>query len=1450
MRNIISILLVLFTGLCFAQEKLVHNETISEYTGYSYKVMGSLSIKVLPGNEFRVSAATDGTFRAYAYNRKQNINGSQNQNYIRTEVARVAGLQDEYEFARAPVEDKSIEFEYFDNLGRSLQSINVQNSPNNKDVIVPVVYDDFGRQHLQYLPYEAGATNGKYRLAAESEDISFYEDIKGDSRPFTEVLFEDSPLNRPIGQYDPGEVWKSNGKKKERIVLINGSNEIRKWTIENDEPISFKYYPQGALIGTKTIDEDGREVVEYNDFRGLKVVSRKLGDAGQWHDTYYIHDAFGQVRYVLSPEALNDSPDAVSGEVEFVGGSKNFTNANFEGKNIVYGSNATVKLRPDFNFTATATNKFSITSGAPPVGAIDGFAYAYIYDAKRRLIKKKLPGKDWEYFVYDRWDRLVLSQDGELRKNNRWIFVKYDELNREVMKGYWTQVGTQEDLAIEVEAETVHHEIENTSAEGYTRHRTFPKTPPSDDLFQINYYDDYSFKNNAGWDAEGHGFNYVNEPEMSSVKTTHGLKGQVTGGKIRVGESGMWLNTVHYYDDKYQNIQTKTENHLGGMDRISNEYDFTGLVTKTKHYQEGSGMDSFTVLETFEYDHAGRLLKTYHSIGGASPVLIAENNYNEVGELIERNHYSPAGEKLQSVDFNYNIRGWLTGINNTDLDEGENDLFGMDLYYHNAPAVNGSTPIARYNGNIAAMSWNTNNQEETPQPKIYGYGYDMLERLKSATYATKSGATWDANQNHFDVSITDYDKNGNILGLERWTKNGGGKTKIDELTYTYSGNQLLNVKDYTGNDFGFKDLIGSPTELTEYAYDANGNMLYDMNKGIEELDYNHLNLPTAVRLVGNRTIYYEYDAAGSKLYSRAVDGGTEINRTDYVNGAHYKNGALDFVSMSYGRVVKRNGNWEYEYFLNDHWGNTRVTYGYTSETNDYLATMETEKSTEEDAEFTRLSPKSTMFNHTKGQMDLQTPDEALFLRAVSGNMNNAMGAGKYLEVKSGDKITTEVFAHYEVSSGDPSQIFPGIVTAVASSFGTALGGVEGSSAQSALNSDLPGIVNGMNPGSAPKAYLIYMLFNEGYSNLEQHGFKPISMSAASGWEKLEFEGQTVTMGSDGHLFIYVANESAIDVFFDDLKIVHEKQNNELQVTQSQDYYPFGLTYNAHQKEVASVNQYKFQGQEHQADFDLGWSQFKWRNSDPAIGRFFNIDPIAEDYYYNSTYAFSENKVIAHVELEGLESHYAADGNVVANGPLRQKAIIEAQISYANKKNSGFPFKNAMGHLRNVSVWVSQRVMNRPAVACWRTTNIIMQYANIDGGYRGTNNSNVIQTALEVNGNLEITSQAQTGVDYIDSQISDGALVTVGVNHTIGKSLNQGTTDHFVVIDGKGYDTEIGQVFYTFNEVNSKNENDGKSDKNRFYLNDDGSLSGTNYKGTYYTVSQVRMNKGKIRDDPQ
>ena len=117
-----------------------------------------------------------------------------------------------------------------------------------------------------------------------------------------------------------------------------------------------------------------------------------------------------------------------------------------------------------------------------------------------------------------------------------------------------------------------------------------------------------------------------------------------------------------------------------------------------------------------------------------------------------------------------------------------------------------------------------------------------------------------------------------------------------------------------------------------------------------------------------------------------------------------------------------------------------------------------------------------------------------------------------------------------------------------------------------------------------------------------------------------------------------------------------------------EYYPFGLTFNSYTRENTVPNKFKFQGQEHVDDLGLNWDSFKWRNHQPEIGRFFNVDPLADKYVYNSPYAFSENRVINGRELEGLEWVQSTSGNTVTF-TVTLKVANTANISpEALKKN--------------------------------------------------------------------------------------------------------------------------------------------------------------------------------------
>jgi len=290
--------------------------------------------------------------------------------------------------------------------------------------------------------------------------------------------------------------------------------------------------------------------------------------------------------------------------------------------------------------------------------------------------------------------------------------------------------------------------------------------------------------------------------------------------------------------------------------------------------------------------------------------------YNELGQLIEKDLYDSSA-LVQSVDYRYNIRGWLQGINPVSAGNDPDDLFSQELLYDGSTSV--SQHKAQYNGNIAAIRWKYSGMSDW---RGYAYFYDSLNRLTQAAYGTFNG--WDrTGPETYSVPLVQYDFNGNILRLKRNGYCGPTPCLMDDLDYDYiyNGNQVDQITDNGNKSWGFRDASNMP----EYTYDANCNMKWDRNKGITGITYNHLNLPEIIDLENNRRIEYLYDANGVKLRKKYYENGLLTLTTDYSGEFVYSNGSPDFVLTSEGRLKRgSNGAFYPEYFLKDHLGNVRV----------------------------------------------------------------------------------------------------------------------------------------------------------------------------------------------------------------------------------------------------------------------------------------------------------------------------------------------------------------------------------------------------------------------------------------------------------------------------------------------------------------------------------------------
>jgi RHS repeat-associated protein len=161
---------------------------------------------------------------------------------------------------------------------------------------------------------------------------------------------------------------------------------------------------------------------------------------------------------------------------------------------------------------------------------------------------------------------------------------------------------------------------------------------------------------------------YVPQTGIGDDDNWERLSGIPTGNVTTVlDNNNTALYAVSFYDKYGRVIQSVSQNHLGGWDRVSNEYDFVGNVTLSKQEHLIPSNDTIETWQRFTYDHGNRLTKTEHRIGNdpLDWIIMSEMQYNEIGEMVQKNiHSQDNGSRYwQSVDYKYNIRGWLTNIN-------------------------------------------------------------------------------------------------------------------------------------------------------------------------------------------------------------------------------------------------------------------------------------------------------------------------------------------------------------------------------------------------------------------------------------------------------------------------------------------------------------------------------------------------------------------------------------------------------------------------------------------------------------------------------------------------------------------------------------------------------------------------------------------------------------------
>lgn len=485
-------------------------------------------------------------------------------------------------------------------------------------------------------------------------------------------------------------------------------------------------------------------------------------------------------------------------------------------------------------------------------------AYRYQYDARGNIIYKRLPGREPQYMVYDQAGQLVLSQDGNQRPSDKWTMCIYDTLGRL--------------LAIrEVEISERHEDIVTYFADKWhvSDYGSNPKP------LVVNYYDDYSFLSSLS-QTDRTKLHFVREPGFDK-KDDYSV-GLQTGMRIyNLSEDGN-TTTAYYYNADGRIIQSRSTCNGGGYLISNTEYLFDGSIAQqlTIHEKEDS-----VIRERYRYtyDHVGRALNTRYQLNNDAEITLSSFSYDSIGRLVQNLLYQNQG----TTTYSYDMRNRLKTANNKHFSE--------ELFYADHPSE-GVTPC--FNGNISAIrtAW-------TDTANTYIYAYDSQNRLLSSKRLTDYAA--------HNSELFGYDEMGNITSLKRFS----GNRIIDSLDLDYGndGHQLLKVTDQGHNADLYSTIeyhnAAAQTDTAMF-YDANGNLIRDLDRGISAIRYNILNLPDTIQFCNGGQIVNFYDAAGRKYKSITYTNIASVIPQQY-DFAHYsfETDSIEYLVTEYTENIEK-----------------------------------------------------------------------------------------------------------------------------------------------------------------------------------------------------------------------------------------------------------------------------------------------------------------------------------------------------------------------------------------------------------------------------------------------------------------------------------------------------------------------------------------------------------------